>query len=542
VDSGEFHFYDIAVLVRTLSSAAPFEQAFDRLSIPFLLTGGRTFLEARETRDLLALLAALVNPLDEIPLVGVLRGPLVGLSDRKIFRMGREGWRAEFERRFGQVRELAGFVAPDRLILAALDQCGYTTGITERARANVEKLLAWLRREFRARPRSLAELLEDLEALRWTQSVAEAPPPDAGDVVRMMTIHAAKGLEFPVVFVSALHRGPDRRKPVIAVSRDTGLGARWRHPLTGEGQSDSAHSELMKQIELKEKAEENRLLYVAMTRAQDRLILSHAERKRASSWQKLAEAVVPESAAPPEPLAAGSAVAAGLAEDVLDLPVVSGQYDSAVAVTSVAMFQVCPRKYYLSRYLGLEAESNAGLQSGGGSQPAIELGLEVHRALAGETVESADAAELAARFRSSDLGRRADSASRIEREFDFLFETDDVVVRGQIDLWFEEGGQLVLVDYKTDRDESAAEGYALQLRLYALALERYAGRRPDRAVLYYLRSNRTVEIAITDADLAAARNAVRDLRDAQDQLQFPLKVGEQCGRCAFWKGICPAGR
>ena len=238
VDSGEFEYRDIAVLVRTLSSTAPFERAFDRLNIPFLLTGGRTFLEARETRDLLALLAALVNPLDEIPLIGVLRGPLVGLSDHQIFQMGREGWRAEFEKRFGRVRELAGFIAPDRLIAMALDQCGYTRGLADRSRANVEKLLAWLRREFRDRPRPLAELLEDLEALRWTQSVAEAPPPEAGDVVRMMTIHAAKGLEFPVVFVSALHRGPDRRKPVIAVSRDAGLGVKWRNPVTGQGHSD----------------------------------------------------------------------------------------------------------------------------------------------------------------------------------------------------------------------------------------------------------------------------------------------------------------
>jgi ATP-dependent exoDNAse (exonuclease V) beta subunit len=109
VNSREFDYRDIAVLVRTLSSTAPFERAFDRVSIPFLLTGGRTFLEARETRDLLALLAALVNPLDEIPLVGVLRGPLVGLSDDQIYQMGREGWRTEFERWFGRVRELAGF-------------------------------------------------------------------------------------------------------------------------------------------------------------------------------------------------------------------------------------------------------------------------------------------------------------------------------------------------------------------------------------------------------------------------------------------------
>jgi ATP-dependent exoDNAse (exonuclease V) beta subunit len=535
VDSRQFDYKDIAVLVRTLSSTAPFERAFDRLHIPFLLTGGRTFLEARETRDLLALLAALVNPLDEIPLVGVLRGPLVGLSDHQIFQMTREGWRAEFERRFGRVRELAGFVAPDRLLLAALDQCGYTTGLTDRARANVEKLLAWLRREFRDRPRPLAELLEDLEALRWTQSVAEAPPPEAGDVVRMMSIHAAKGLEFPVVFVSALHRRPDRRKPVIAVSREAGFGVKWRHPVSGEGHSDLAHRALIEQMAQKEQAEENRLLYVAMTRAQDRLILSHAESKRSSPWQKLAEPAVGESAAPPEPVA-GQSAAAGSAEEVLDPPVVSGQYDSAVAVTSVAMFQTCPRKYYLSRYLGLEPVAD---RPGTG---AIELGLDVHSALAGETVESAEASEMASRFRSSDLGRRAEAATRTEREFDFLFEIDDVIVRGQIDLWFEAGGELVLVDYKTDRDESSAERYALQLRLYALALERYAGRRPDRAVLYYLRSNRVVDIGLADSDLTAARNAVRELRDAQDQLQFPLKVGEQCRKCLFWRGVCPAGR
>ena len=530
-NSGEFDYQDIAVLIRTLSSTAPFERAFDRLNIPFLLTGGRTFLEARETRDLLALLAALVNPLDEIPLIGVLRGPLVGLTDHQMFQMTREGWRTEFDRRFGRVRELAGFIAPDRLIAMALDQCGYTAGLPDRARANVEKLLAWLRREFRDRPRPLAELLEDLEALRWTQSVAEAPPPEAGDVVRMMTIHAAKGLEFPVVFVSALHRLPDRRKPAIVVSRDLGLGVKWRNPVTGEGCSDSVHSELSRQIELKEKAEENRLLYVAMTRAQDRLILSHAESKRSSPWRKLAESVVAESAAPPES-SAGASAAAIATEEVLEPPVVSGQYDSAVAVTSVAMFQACPRRYYLSRYLGLEAMPDRSATG------AIELGLDVHSALAGQDVESDEAKELASRFHSSDLGRRAQAATHIEREFDFLFEIDDVIVRGQIDLWFEECEELVIVDYKTDRDESASEGYALQLRLYALALERYAGRHPDKAVLYYLRSNRIVEISLTDADLAAAQNSVRELKHAQDQLQFPLSAGDRCRKCLFWGGVC----
>ena len=131
-------------------------------------------------------------------------------------------------------------------------------------------------------------------------------------------------------------------------------------------------------------------------------------------------------------------------------------------------------------------------------------------------------------------------AQRVEREFDFLWMLDDVVLRGQIDAWFEEGGEIVLLDYKTDRDEIGAMAYALQLRLYALALERYAGKIPGRAALCFLRTGRVVEISLEGRELEEARSVVRSLASAQDGLEFPLKVGEQCRRCWFYGGNCPA--
>ena len=79
----------------------------------------------------------------------------------------------------------------------------------------------------------------------------------------------------------------------------------------------------------------------------------------------------------------------------------------------------------------------------------------MHRALAGGSTDLPEAKELIERFAASELGRRAAHATRLEREFDFLLAVEDVVLRGQIDLWFEESGELVLVDYKTDRDESS---------------------------------------------------------------------------------------
>ncbi len=667
---------DFAILVRGLRSAEHFEREFEARGIPFLVSGGRTFLEARETLDLMALLAAMVNPLDEVATAGVLRGPLAGWSDEQLLRLsgttepvaaglaqapgggdgrsgpaplrfrgttepaaaglaqapgGREGRsgpaplrfrgttepaaaglaqapgesdgrsgpaplrfrgttepaaaglaqapgesdgrsgpaphlragaevrRQEFEKLFGRARKLAGFIAPDRLLAMALDECGYAAGLNDRGRANVDKFLGWIRRESRARPRPLAELLEDLEAMRSARAEAEAPAQQAADAVNIMTIHAAKGLEFPVVFVSALHAGRNSSTPVLLFSAELGLGAKWRNPATGENQKDATHRALSERLKHDENAEEDRLLYVAMTRAEDRLVLSYARGQRRSPWQKLAEAGIRAEAEADRAIEIRATphnrLEAANTEVLLEAAAVAGQHDSSAAVTDVAQFAACPRKYYLGRYLGL-TPSGAGLRPArlAANLGAIELGLEVHKVLAargesrsgqttagrGPAPPSGEALDLARRFEESDLGQRAARAERVEREFDFLLAVEDVVLRGQIDLWFEEGGELTLVDYKTDRDEAGAAEYALQLRLYALALERYAGRLPDRAALCFLRSGNVMEVGLSGANLEDARAAVRALAAAQNALDFPMKAGEQCRRCSFYKGLCPA--
>ena len=122
---------------------------------------------------------------------------------------------------------------------------------------------------------------------------------------------------------------------------------------------------------------------------------------------------------------------------------------------------------------------------------------------------------------------------------------EDLVIRGQVDLWFEEGGELVVVDYKTD-DVTAAEAhhrardYALQLRLYALAVERVAGRAPDRAFVHFLRPNTLVEVDLTPTLIESPEQTVRDFQEAQSKLDFPLIEGEHCKRCAFYRDLCPA--
>ena len=197
----------------------------------------------------------------------------------------------------------------------------------------------------------------------------------------------------------------------------------------------------------------------------------------------------------------------------------------------------------------LAADLFEGVRHSLGDRPSAgEFGTQVHALLAGNPPPVPDPAalRLAEVFRQSPLGRRAARATRIERESDFLMAVEDLVIRGQVDLWFEEGGELVVVDYKTDsvtahEAHRRAQDYALQLRLYAMAVERVAGRAPDRAWLHFLRPNTVVEVDLTPSLLESPEQTVRDFQEAQSTLEFPLNEGERCHRCPFFRDLCPAG-
>jgi len=114
-----------------------------------------------------------------------------------------------------------------------------------------------------------------------------------------------------------------------------------------------------------------------------------------------------------------------------------------------------------------------------------------------------------------------------------------------VDLWFLEGGELAIVDYKTDAVAAAqahqrAQDYALQLRLYAMAVERVAGRAVDHAWVHFLRPNIAVEVDLAPSLVESPEQIVRDFAEAQSKLEFPLNEGEQCVRCPFYKDLCPA--
>lgn len=598
---------DMAILVRTVNALAPFESALERRGIPYLASRGKRFYEAPEIACLVHLLRVIVNPLDEVSMAAVLRSPLVGIGNESLFRLKEAGnigaMAAELERldlsgfdaadverlrafqpQLRDARAAADEVSPDRLLGRFLDSSRYEARLGARARANVGKLLARVRQWYAARPRPLIELVSELDFRRASDpDEPGAPPEEASNAVRLLTVHAAKGLEFPVVFLAAMHKGLANDSPALSFSPSAGLVARWLDPVSGEPVRDTAYTVFAEDLRRKQASEENRLLYVAMTRAEERLVLSfsRANAKKPRNWAArvtnalkleldarhgtaaVCEAPVsgPQRAfsfrlwSPAEAPEPGDGVR--LRRDEADLslprraPRVDGQHDSTVTVTSVALFNACPRRYFLERYLGVTpgafSEGSGDDAIGDETPGAGEFGREVHDLLAEIRLPhpSREALELAARFKMSDLGRRASAAGRCEREFEFMISAGEVIVQGRIDLWFEEGGELVVVDYKTDRVEGAevrerAMEYALQMRLYALALERYTGRLPNRAYLYFLRPDVIVPVSLAPGALHAAFEAVRALAAAQNAMDFPLRAGAQCFRCGFYTGLCPA--
>jgi len=589
-----FYFRDVALLVRNTEVLPEFTAAFDQARIPYLVNRGKGFYEAREVNDLTHLLRAIANPRDEVSLATVLRSPLVGVSEEALLDLKTPGDNlgvtlrrleetapgldaddlgrlCRFRDRLAEWRARRDAVSFDRMLLEAMDDCGYPSS------PNVDKFLALARDA--AAHWTLDDFVEELALVRASNPrEADAPPEDSANAVKVMTVHSAKGLEFPIVFVAALHKGIANRLPHVVFSREYGLGARWRNPVSGEEKGDLYEHAIREERKVRERDESHRLLYVAMTRAQEHLVLSFWNNgRRPANWaavvagslgldpgtagDRIATYTTPDGLdwkarvlvtdRAPEILSRAPAAAQEERVEFVPPPAVAAQYDSNATVTALAKFAACPREYYLAHYLGFEGRARklggAGDAEDDGDLSASEFGTEVHRLLAGVEVPNpdAEAVRLAGVFRQSALGRQVARASRVEREFDFLMSVGDLVVRGQVDLWFEEGGQLAIVDYKTDSVTAAeahrrARDYALQLRLYALALERVAGRPPDRAWLHFLRPNTAIEVDLTPSLLESPEQVVRDFLEAQEKREFPLEESERCRRCQFFKDLCPS--
>ncbi len=309
---------DVAVLMHRQTQSYPYEDALRRLEIPFHVVGGRRFYQQQEVRDVATALRATRNPGDGFSLAALLRSPFFGLSDDALFHLCRAGplpdviasaaaaeglspddreklasaraWLSHFRAR-------AGRVGVARLVEEIVfDGAGNQGGLAhvvlpqwlgQQRYANLRRLVeqAWQYQQH-----GEARLEEFLEAVERSTDEgvkqAEAPLAEENrDAVLLMTVHKAKGLEFPYVFLANADAG--RRPGREVVHMDGQLGFVPRRPERPAGSNELAAFSLMKRRDEREQNEEfTRLFYVAVTRAQERVFICGSQPgKQSSDWK-----------------------------------------------------------------------------------------------------------------------------------------------------------------------------------------------------------------------------------------------------------------
>ncbi|MEA3341634.1 MAG: 3'-5' exonuclease, partial [Chloroflexota bacterium] len=586
---------DVALLFRASTKFPVYEDALERAGIPFVTVAGRGFYDRPEIRDLLNALAAVADPTDDLALVGLLRSPAVGLSDGALYSLRyppldvvpRDAhapcqiWAmlhhpalpeiappAELSRALRgrdlveELHDMTGRAPVAVLLKRLLDLTHYHAALQAveggpRARRNVSKLLADAHTSGLV---SVREFVEYVRVLRDVGARESEAPTEAGSAVQLMTVHKAKGLEFPIVVIADAAHGGHWGSADILLDAQLGVTIGLRDE---DGRRPAAYRLATLRDAERDEAENHRLLYVAATRAREKLLVSgHTKileggRLSLSGWLKLLgqAAGLDDVTVAVTPVAAQS-LPLGESVGCMVYPWREGgketgragdggarrqgdkgtgrQGDEGVKGQGLVAPLVEPSSGYTkeAREAGPPARvwrvAPTAKRSAG---PAWVVGDLVHVALchwrfpdrsgledflrpfalqAGLTDPEeirrtiAPARRLLARFQAHPLYTELERAER-HHELPYAIEVNGAPKSGVVDLLCRLEDKWTVVEFKTDELKAVAdldahirkEGYDEQVREYVAAVTRLMGERP-RALLVFLNVGGEVEAAELD--------------------------------------------
>ena len=538
---------DFMILTRTTAMLFTYARCLEARGVTYDIVGTGSLRQSAELRALVEMLESIYRPEDPVPLIAYLRGSLVGLGDDELYEFYRSGgqWsfklplpeglpeqlRARVEVAFGRLRsatqwlmQMKASAAIERLVDdSGLAVCAAAGNTGSSKAGNLLRLLA-LVRDFESRrgmdwgaiTRELRAMMEDAD-YRMEEMCLES---GRDDVVRIMNVHQAKGLEAKVVFLAdPADTSPRQFGAEFHVSRTddrpflsmpvTNQRLNMRPQLIAEPPGWEEDEALEQQFN---EAEEIRLLYVAATRARDMLVVStYSASSQPGPWAALTPALgsVPE-------LQTTSVISklggrhrvenpvqemseAGEEEDVLHLHRRRQQVWEKVREASYRMRAITDRDEPVSMYLGQAGASGKGRDFGilvhslfehavRGSLPEDEraftiaksTALELSNELVDEAVNALD------RLRASALWKETTASTSVYTEVPLAAaEGEGSIMRGIIDLVYRVGdGGWKIVDYKTDgvvgnraTVDELKERYGAQVELYARYWERISGER-----------------------------------------------------------------
>lgn len=558
---------DIVVLVPTRTELFHYEDALARAEIPYRHEGGRAFFQRQEVRELIALLRSIDNASDQVACVAALRSSAFGCSDEELLQWKAGGGQFDYDR---VPEDAAGPVADALRELRELAGARYELSLPDLVREVIERTrlveFAMLQPQGEQGGANLLKVIDlarafaDAETaglrgfVQWLKEniVREAAETDASiseesdDVVRVVTVHAAKGLEFPIVVFANMATSRNDRTNVLA-GRGGGtptvhlkLGATDAGFVTpGWDEADAAE-------DAHRDAEDVRLLYVAATRARDRLVVPLFGRApRTSTARPSLSGLLRNAQVHARPTVDVAAIGP-LPADVSTWRREPGAGTSPDAVVDAREMWAAARKALLEQASkGLVVQTASSLKDDA-EEPwrfspddvrrgrATDFGTAVHAVLERIDLRSAEGLAAMARAVALELGlagrereieavarnaiehavvRRALEARVLLREVSFTapLPAGSGLAEGRIDLLFESDGAITVVDFKTDDvgesglDERAAL-YRTQALVYAWAAARTTGMPVREVVFLFARVPATRAFTVDDAFMAEAES------------------------------------
>ncbi len=304
-------YSDIVILLRSFTGYADtFLEVLEQKGIPAYAASKTGYFRAQEVACVLSVLRILDNPRQDIPLAAVLRSPIGGFSDEElaVLRAAKTGkpfygcvLEAEEETLPGGLyeklsaflqelcdwRNLAAELSVYELLYRILQDTGYMGYAAampggNRRRANLEMLLEKAAAYEKSSYRGLFHFIRYMDKLqKYEVDYGEAEiVGENADAVRIMTIHKSKGLEFPIVFVCGTAKKFNRMdvRSRMVIHPDLGIGMDYMDPVLRVRGTTLCKKAVAKQIELENQGEELRVLYVALTRAKEKLIITGVEK------------------------------------------------------------------------------------------------------------------------------------------------------------------------------------------------------------------------------------------------------------------------
>ncbi len=550
-------YRDIAILMPARTALPDIERSLEQAGIPFRVESGSLVFQTQEVRDLINILTAIDDSGDQVAIVGALRSPALACSDVDLARHKLTGGTFNYlspANPPGPVTEALDRIRRFHDQRPSLSLADLTQAVLCETGIVASAILDTGDRDAFRRARFVVEQARGFEAdgpqplrafVAWLEERSSRPIVDHEgaaldedeDAVRVMTVHGAKGLEFPVVIMAAFGTNPRPvTAPTFAIEPRSGRLAVHVGSRSGGTRFTTGPVDTIESLErLHAAAEQIRLLYVAATRARDHLIVSlyHSARSTTSGAAKLVAAKAAEglptiARAPTMQIAAGP-----FAGILVDLPAAASPAEAAAKRAALVAAS--------KRLIVTSATALGGGKDGRGddTEPwsrgrgSTRLGRAVHAVIQSVPIDAppdtiaafaraqavaeaipdreADVIRLATRALQSEVAVRARAARRALREVGFAFESESgMIVEGFVDLLVEDELGIEIVDWKTDditRDEveRRMDEYRLQAGLYVLGLERATGQKVKGVTYVFLSPEVELDLGDLESLTAFAR-------------------------------------